>query len=199
MSKLLIGTERPHEIWLGNTEIKQLYMGNELIWERIPDVYEPWVLNTGAANGLTWSAGVFANPSNVTQKMNTSSSTYMRIYITASSSATAYYGNNWSTTNTIRIPRDATKLNIRVNKTGDYYIGQYRFGLILPDAPDWTNVANGGVISSAASVPSGTTVATPSITIPEEMRGSDDYKIVIGFWGKRDTQKEIRISRVWFS
>ena len=195
---LLIGTKTPQEIWLGNNEIKQLYLGNNLIWERIPDVYEPWILDVGTADGVTWTPQAYANPNSYGIASCADQTTKLRIYISQNSSSTINYGNSWSTTNTIRIPRDASTLNIRINKGSGYYIGNYCFGLLLPEASDWKDITNGGVISSTLSVPSGTTIATPSITIPESMRGSNDYKIVIGFWGLRNTAKELLISRVWF-
>lgn len=200
MSRLLIGTERPQEIWLGNSEITQLYMGTELIWERIPDIWEPMILEVGAAVGVEWVGGLYNNPSDVPYRATCSNTTGVNYRINFSSTSTArYYGNCWSTKDTIRIPRTATTLNVRLNKNSSYYQGSYRIGLLPVNASSWADTSHGGILTSTATVPSGTTAAYPTLTIPESMRGSSEYRIVLSFWGKSDTQKDIIFKRVWFS
>ena len=113
MGKLLIGNTEPHEILLGNNSdgVKQIYLGNELIWER-PNY--PWILYDRdidtSVNGVTWVQEKFSNPT---------SYNYDAVYLHQTygmfNYSTYVYGyGNWATSTPIYVPHNAKYLKAQL-------------------------------------------------------------------------------------
>ena len=195
MGNLLIGTKQPHEIWLGNTEIKQLYLGNNLIWEK-PIV--PWIFFDSAyIDGIAWSNN-FYTFSGGTASGGTLSNNGIHFY----SSSVAYA--NASTP--VYIPWNATKLLAEI---GYYYQSgrgypKMSFGF-LPNQSgiQMTDTSKGGILSETTTINNlggGYKSTTFSLDIPQNYKCSSDYRIVINFLGTNTSYAaaHMYIYKVWF-
>lgn len=187
MSKLLIGETRPAEIWVGEQEVKQIYLGEELVWERVPDI---WTLyNAGEVNGVTWKANSMTTGGN-TNASTKNNSSYLLIY--SSSNAVG----NWITSSTIRIPRQAKYLELYFNTANS--APDVNFGLILPNASSGVDVSKGGQLYGWQNNVSGYT--TFKMTIQDDLKGSSKYKVAVSgrMQASVGNRQDLNIRRVRF-
>lgn len=169
MSKLLLGDTRPNEIWLNEqNEIKQIYMGQDLIWERVPDI---WTLYyNGTINGITWQKNAYGEAATALTP-----STYLQLY------SSSVVRGSWRTSTPIRVPRTAHTLQVRLAKYNT--TPRANFGLIHKSVTGdlgHTNVSNGGQIYGWFNGFGGNNaISTLNMTLNDNLKNSTDYYFVV--------------------
>lgn len=201
MGKLLIGTNEPHEIWLGTDQsFSSLYAGNNLIWEKPA---APWTFfDSGYITDISWTRDFY----NLTGSTGASGGSLLQNCIRFYASSNAAYANM---STPVYIPWNVTTLNLQV---GRYYDSgraypKCSFGLLPNESGiTMTSTAQGGILSGTKTVnvssgSSGYYYTTYTLTIPDEYKCSSDYRIVLNYLGSSAsaTRSDILFKKVWFT
>lgn len=185
MSKLLLGDTRPNEIWLNEqNEVKQIYMDQDLIWERKPDIWT--YFNNGFINDITWTANAYGEAAKALTKTS-----YLQLYYTGSARG------SWRTSSPVRIPRTAAKLQVKFKKTNSGTL-RATFGLVHESVTGGTgqvSTANGGQNYGWTSL-SGT--ATWTMTLNSNLPNSNEYYIVCSALISGTSRADLEIYTVRF-
>lgn len=109
-------------------------------------------------------------------------------------------GNNWSTLDTIYIPKEAKTLKVSFNKGAiNTAYARVNIGLILPTETDSFNSIIG--VSYTSSLSQAQTY-TLSLNLIEDVIGTKDYLVVVNGWMQSDMNTSyhgaLYIQKVWF-
>lgn len=171
----------------------------------VPSAYT--LFDNGLVDGIGWEGNSFTRQ-NFTQAATADLSNvgngYMRLLVSRSlylEKQQLGFNCHVATANRVVIPEGAATLNVKASRAayGTTYI---RFGLLPVNAPNSMSDANGGVLSALTILSGMNSDNTFSLAIPQGMANSRDYYVVINLranLGDTDpTNKEMRISKVWF-
>lgn len=117
-------------------------------------------------------------------------------------------GNHIVTRATVTIPSTAKKLNIEYHKQASSHVyGYVGIGLISPDATNSFDYAFGkeSYPTELTTAIDGVSQQEPilSLDLPDEVKGTSNYSIVVNFWAKSHSSYtddcQLYLDKIWFS
>ena len=193
---ILTGIKNLKELFVGAKKAKQIYLGKNLVFEEASAYM--LLYDNGTVNGISWAANKFNRLNYTAYATAKLYDERMLIQITQTTNTASYYYNaHVSTAEPVRVPKNASRLNVSVNGDATNWIVDLKFGLLPGTISNSYDDSKGGQLSSTISA-QGATIKTHSMELSEDVKGRDDLYVIINGQQRCDQTRRMYIYNVWF-